>query len=66
MENDKLVKVVACYLMQGGEIIDFWLNKYFENGDSTDQIFTCQTLMTKEILRCISQGAIFRVEIFEA
>ena len=66
MENDKLVKVVSCYLMQGDKIIDFWLNKYFENGDSTDMTFKTQSDMIFEILRCIGQGAIYSVEIFEA
>lgn len=66
MENDKLVKVVSCYLMQGDKIVDFWLNKYFENGDSTDMTFKTQSDMIFEILRCIGQGAIFSVEIFEA
>ena len=66
MENDKLVKVVSCYLMQGDKIVDFWLNKYFENGDSTDMTFKTQSDMIFEILRCIGQGAIYSVEIFEA
>ena len=65
MENDKLVKVVSCYLMQGDKIVDFWLNKYFENGDSTDMTFKTQSDMIFEILRCIRQGAIYSVEIFE-
>lgn len=66
MENDKLVKVVSCYLVQGDKIVDFWLNKYFENGDSTDMTFKTQSDMIFEILRCIGQGAIYSVEIFEA
>lgn len=66
MENDKLVKVVSCYLVQGDKIVDFWLNKYFENGDSTDITFKTQSDMIFEILRCIGQGAIYSVEIFEA
>mgnify|MGYP006405924649 CR=1 FL=1 len=66
MENNKLIKVVSCYLMQGDKIVDFWLNKYFENGDSTDMTFKTQSEMILEILRCIHQGAIYSVEIFEA
>ena len=66
MENDKLVKVVSCYLMQGDKIVDFWLNKYFENGDSTEMTFNTQSDMIFEILRCIRQGSIYSVEIFDA
>lgn len=65
MENDKLIKVVSCYLMQGDKIVDFWLNKYFENGDSTDMTFKTQSDMIFEILRCIHQGCIYSVEIYE-
>lgn len=65
MENNKLIKVVSCYLMQGDKIVDFWLNKYFENGDSTDMTFKTQPEMIFEILRCIRQGAVYSVEIFD-
>lgn len=65
MENDKLVKVVSCYLMQGDNIVDFWLNKYFENGDSTDMTFKTQSEMILEIVRCIRLGVNYSFEIFE-
>lgn len=66
MENNKLIKVVSCYLMQGDKIVDFWLNKYFENGDSTEMTFKTQSEMILEILRSIRLGVIYNVEIFEA
>lgn len=66
MENSKLVKVVGCYLMQGDNIIDFWLNKYYENGESSEETFKTQTPMILEVLKCIKQGAVFSVEVYEA
>lgn len=66
MEVSKLVKVVGCYLMQGDNIIDFWLNKYYENGESSEETFKTQTPMILEVLKCIKQGAVFCVEVYEA
>lgn len=66
MEDSKLVKVVGCYLMQGDNIIDFWLNKYYENGGSSEETFKTQTPMILEVLKCIKQGAVFCVEVYEA
>lgn len=65
MEENKLVKVVGCYLMQGDNIIDFWLNKYYENDESSEETFKTQTPMILEVLKCIKQGAVFSVEIYE-
>lgn len=66
MEDSKLIKVVGCYLMQGDNIIDFWLNKYYENGESSEETFETQTPMILEVLKCIKQGAAFSVEVYEA
>lgn len=66
MEADKVIKVVSCYLMQGDKIVDFWLNKYFENGEASEEYFISQSHMILEILRCIHQGIAYSVEIFEA
>lgn len=66
MEADKVIKVVSCYLMQGDKIVDFWLNKYFENGEASEEYFISQSHMILEILRCIHQGIAFSVEIYEA
>ena len=60
------MKVVGCYLMQGDNIIDFWLNKYYENGESSEETFKAQTPMILEVLKCIKQGAAFSVEVYEA
>lgn len=66
MEDSKLVKVVACYLMQGDNIIDFWLNKYYENGESSEEAFKTQTPLILEVLKCIKKGAVFSFEVYEA
>lgn len=66
MEADKVIKVVSCYLMQGDKIVDFWLNKYFENGEASEEYFISQSHMILEILRCIHQGITYSVEIYEA
>ncbi len=66
MENNKLIKVVSCYLIQGGKIVDFWLNKYFENGEASEEYFISQSHMMLEIIRCIHQGIVYSVEIYEA
>lgn len=66
MEDNKLVKVVSCYLVQGDNIIDFWLNKYYENGESSEDTFKTQTHMILEVLKCIGQGATFNIEVYEA
>lgn len=66
MEENKLVKVVGCYLMQGDNIIDFWLNKYYENGESSEETFKTLTPMILEVLKSIKQGAVFSVEVYEA
>lgn len=65
MENNKLIKVVSCYLMQGDKIVDFWLDKYFENGEASEEYFISQSHMILEILRCIHQGIVYSVEIYE-
>lgn len=66
MDENKLVKVVSCYLMQGNNIVDFWLNKYFENGEASEEYFISQSHMILEILRCIHKGIAYSVEIYEA
>lgn len=66
MENNKLVKVVACYLMKGDNIIEFWLNKYFQDGEASEEYFISQSHMILEILKCIHQGAVYSVELYEA
>ena len=66
MENNKLVKVVSCYLMKGNNIVDFWLNKYFENGEASEEYFISQSHMILEVLKCIHQGIAYSVEIYEA
>lgn len=66
METNKLIKVVGCYLMQGDKIVDFWLNKYFENGEASEEYFISQSHMILEILRCIQQDIVYSVEIYEA
>lgn len=65
MEENKLVKVVSCYLMQGDNIVDFWLNKYFENGEASEEYFTSQSHMILEILRCIHKGIAYSIELYE-
>lgn len=66
MEESKLVKVVSCYLMQDDNVIDFWLSKYYENGESSEENFWAQGPMILEILKCIKQGATFSIEVYEA
>lgn len=66
MEENKLVKVVGCYLMQGDNIIDFWLNKYYENGESSEETFKTLAPLILEVLKSIKQGAVFSVEVYEA
>lgn len=66
MENSKIFKVVSCYLIKGDNVIDFWLNKYYENGESSEETFKTLTLMILEVLKCIKQGASFNIEVYEA
>lgn len=66
MEDSKLIKVVCCFLMKGDNYVDYWLNKYYDDGDSKDIEYKSLPPMIQDIIKSIRGGAEFSIEIYDA